>query len=91
VVIGGISRGKSCVCGWSMEGLPVRGSGSRTVLADVARLGASEMIPQPWEADDNAAIRIKALTRHSKTAVRTEETDLGSERCTSHREEYLQQ
>jgi hypothetical protein len=70
VVIGGISRGKACVGDWSMEGLPVRGSDGRTALADVARLGASEMIPQPWEADDNnAAIRIKALTRHSKTGA----------------------
>jgi len=91
VVIGGISRGKACAGDWSMEGLPVRGSGE-TSFADVARLGASEMIPQPWEADDNnAAIRIKALTRHSKTAAWAKETDLGNGRCMGHREEYIQQ
>jgi len=64
-----------------MEGLPVRGSGA---LADVARLGPSEMIPQPWETDDNAAISIKALTRRSKTAAWANEADLGNERCTGH-------
>ena len=89
MAIGGISRGKVCVCGWSMEGLPVRGSGA---LADVGRLGPSEMIPQPWETDDNAAISIKALTRHSKTAAAwANEADLGNERCTGHPEEHLQQ
>jgi len=91
VVIGGISRGKACVGDWSTEGLPVRGSDGRTALADVAQLGASEMIPQPWEADDNAAIRIKALTRHSKTGAWGKETDLENEHCTGHREECLQQ
>jgi hypothetical protein len=84
VAIGGISRGKVCVCGWSMDGLPVRGSGGGTALADVARLGASEIIPQPWETDDNAAISIKALTRRSKTAAWANEADLGNERCTGH-------
>ena len=47
VAVGGISRGTVSFCGWSMEGLSVRDSGAKTSLADVARLGASEMIPQP--------------------------------------------
>ncbi len=45
--LGGISRGKVCACGSSMDRLSVRGSGGKTALVDIARLGPSEMMPQP--------------------------------------------
>ena len=75
-----------------MGPLPLRDSGGTTALVDIVRLGASEMMPQPCEADDSAAVSIKALTRQSKTAPwATEVDDLGNEGCTGHREDYLQQ
>ena len=84
LAIGGISGGKVGAGALPLEWLGVLASGDKTRSGDNARLGASEMLPQPWAAEASAVMSIKAPTRRSKAAAWECEFDLGHENYKSH-------
>jgi hypothetical protein len=60
-----------------------------TALVDIDGRGASEMVPQPGAADNNAAVIIHALIRISKhDTCAGENDDLVNEQCMAHRKGY---
>ena len=78
------------VCGSSTGGLSLTLSAGNSVLVNIDRFGASEMVLQPGAADNSAAAIIHALSRNSKQdTLAGAIADLVNEHCMAHREGYF--
>jgi hypothetical protein len=69
LAIGGISGGNLGVGAVPVEWFGVLAAGDRTRSGETARFGASEMTPQPWEAEASAVMSIQAPSRRFKVAA----------------------